>query len=30
MIENLFKVCAGITVDDNLRFDVRVLNSRRF
>jgi len=26
MIENLFKVCAGITVDDNLRFDVRVLN----
>ena len=29
MLENLIKVCAGLTVEDNLRFDVRVLNARR-
>jgi len=26
MLENLVKVCAGLSVDDNLRFDVRILN----
>jgi len=24
MLENLVKVCAGLTIDDNLRLDVRM------
>lgn len=29
MLENLIKVCAGLTVEDNLRLDVRLVNARR-
>jgi myo-inositol-1-phosphate synthase len=29
MIENILKVCAGLTVDDNLRLDVRLLRHQR-
>ena len=29
MIENILKVCAGLSVDDNLRLDVRLLKQLR-